>query len=141
MNDKRLRREAILKTYDLSSLLRHAANKEDVKIQAASMKKAASEQAIKIYERKNMQPKSRCKYRPPPNKCEQPQAQQTEKLARNAPFAGAIMLVPDLIAQHQVGHTPTVRRKYISRQPVNLKKEFELTMLGKKQSRRQKKVR
>ena len=45
MNDKRLRREAMLKEYDLTNLLKHAANKEDVERQVANMEKAATEQA------------------------------------------------------------------------------------------------
>ena len=50
MNDKKLRREAMLRKYDLSNLLKHAANKEDVERQAASMEKAATEQVNRVYE-------------------------------------------------------------------------------------------
>ena len=88
MNDKRLRREAMLKSYDLSSLLRHAANKEDVERQAASMEKTASEQVNKVYEQRKIQSKSHRKYRPPPNKSEQPQGRQNRKPAKKCSYCG-----------------------------------------------------
>ena len=40
----------MLREYDLSNLLKHAANKEDVERQAANMEKAATEQVNRVYE-------------------------------------------------------------------------------------------
>ena len=41
MNDKKLRREVMLKNYTLSALLKNAANKEDVERQAVNMEKVS----------------------------------------------------------------------------------------------------
>ena len=68
MNDKRLRREAMLKEYDLSNLLKHAANKEDVERQATKMEKAATKEVKKVYEQRKSNSKHRKKYKAPPNK-------------------------------------------------------------------------
>ena len=41
MNDKKLHREAMLKNYALSALLKNAANKEDVERQAVNIEKVS----------------------------------------------------------------------------------------------------
>ena len=82
MNDKKLRREAMLREYDLSNLLKHAANKEDVERQAASMEKAATEQVNRVYEQRKSNSKYRKKYKPPPKQEMKTTAQKT------CPFCG-----------------------------------------------------
>ena len=82
MNDKKLRREAMLREYDLSNLLKHAANKEDVERQAASMEKAATEQVNRVYEQRKSNSIYRKKYKPPPKQERKTTAQKT------CPFCG-----------------------------------------------------
>ena len=77
MNDKKLRREAMLREYDLSNLLKHAANKEDVERQAASMEKAATEQVNRVYEQRKSNSIYRKKYKPPPKQEMKTTAQKT----------------------------------------------------------------
>ena len=53
MNDKKLRREAMLKNYTLSTLLKNAANKEDVERQAVNIEKVSHpDAATRVYEQK-----------------------------------------------------------------------------------------
>ena len=53
MKDKKLRREAMLKNYTLSALLKNAANKEDVERQAVNMEKVSHPDAAnRVYEQK-----------------------------------------------------------------------------------------
>ena len=82
MKDKKLRREAMLREYDLSNLLKHAANKEDVERQAASMEKAATEQVNRLYEQRKSNSTYRKKYKPPPKQEMKTTAQKT------CPFCG-----------------------------------------------------
>ena len=84
MNDKKLQREAMLREYDLSNFLKHAANKEDVERQAASMGKAATEQVNRVYEQRKSNSKYRKKYKPPPKV-----KQEMETTAqKTCPFCG-----------------------------------------------------
>ena len=82
INDKKLQREAMLREYDLSNLLKHAANKEDVERQAASMEKAATEQVNRVYEQRKSNSIYRKKYKPPPKQEMKTTAQKT------CPFCG-----------------------------------------------------
>ena len=53
MNDKKLRREGMLKNYTLSALLKNAANKEDVERQAVNIEKVSHPDAAnRVYEQK-----------------------------------------------------------------------------------------
>ena len=53
MNDKRLRREAMLKSYDLDELLKQAANREEVERQAASIEAAGrTDHAHQVYSKR-----------------------------------------------------------------------------------------
>ena len=72
----------MLKEYDLSNLLKHAANKEDVERQAANMEKAATEQVNRVYEQRKSNSKHRKKYKPPPKQEMKTTAQKT------CPFCG-----------------------------------------------------
>ena len=52
MNDKQLRREAMLKCIPLDKLLKRAANKENVERQARDMEKNARDDVNRVYEQK-----------------------------------------------------------------------------------------
>ena len=72
----------MLKEYDLSKLLKHAANKEDVERQSANMEKAATEQVNRVYEQRKSNSKHRKKCKPPPKQEMKTTAQKT------CPFCG-----------------------------------------------------
>ena len=57
MNDKQLRREAMLKCLSLDKLLKRAANKEDVERQAKEMEKNARDDVNRVYEQRKQKKK------------------------------------------------------------------------------------
>ena len=66
MNDKQLRREAMLKCLPLDKLLKRAANKEDVERQAREMEKNARDDVNRVYEQRKPKKKpARCHAKPP----------------------------------------------------------------------------
>ena len=60
MNDKKLRREAMVKNYTLNDILKHAANREDVERQAKTMEK---DSVNRVYEQRNMSGGSHNKFK------------------------------------------------------------------------------
>ena len=107
MNDKKLRREAMLKEYDLSNLLKHAANTEDVERQAANMEKAATEQVNRVDEQRKSNSKHRKKYKPPPK--------QEMKLPRRPAHSAVVtMTAREQNAQHPVRRAAIAIKRVIS---------------------------